>query len=49
LKESVAAGLRQDGSGLIVNVGRQISLADSHKEVALSLRDAINIVRADLA
>lgn len=48
LKESVAAGLRQDGSGLIVNVGRQINQADSHAEMAQSLRDAINEVRREV-
>jgi len=52
LEESVAAGLDQRGSGLVVNAARQVLYASSAddfpqaaRQVALALRDRINRAR----
>lgn len=42
LAQTVKAGLRDDGQGMIVNASRNISVADSHRNAAKELRDAIN-------
>ncbi len=41
----VAAGLRKDGQGLIINASRGVTLADDHKMAARRLRDEINQAR----
>lgn len=46
LARTMAAGLRQDGEGLIVNASRNISMADSHRSAAKAIRDAMNQERA---
>lgn len=47
LESTVAAGLRIDGSGILINASRSVGRADSHRDAAMALRDAINQVRAD--
>ncbi len=42
LKASLAAGLRLDGLGLIINVSRQIAKAGDPREEARKIRDEIN-------
>lgn len=49
LRATLAAGLREDGSGVIINASRNIALADNHGQVARKLRDEINAVRLELA
>jgi uridine monophosphate synthetase len=49
LKATLAAGLREDGSGVIINASRNIALADDHGQAARKLRDEINTVRVQLA
>jgi len=46
LAATLAAGLRKDGLGVIINASRTICLAGDHRSAALSLRDEINMVRA---
>jgi uridine monophosphate synthetase len=45
LEAALAAGLRPDGKGLLVNVGRGISRADDPRLAAAELRDRINASR----
>lgn len=47
LESTVAAGLRVDGSGILINASRSVGRADSHRAAAKALRDAINQVRSD--
>ena len=46
LAATVAAGLREDGMGLLLNASRQIARADDMRTVARQLRDAINEARS---
>ena len=48
LEATLAAGLRADGGGVIINASRNIALADDHEQAARKLRDEINAVRAKL-
>ncbi|NLT73676.1 MAG: orotidine-5'-phosphate decarboxylase [Chloroflexi bacterium] len=45
LEAALAAGLRDDGQGVIVNSSRGILYADSPRQAALDLRDGINRAR----
>ncbi|MBP8291262.1 MAG: orotidine-5'-phosphate decarboxylase [Caldilineaceae bacterium] len=45
LTATVRAGLRRDGSGIIVNVSRGIALAENARAAAVKFRDEINAVR----
>lgn len=45
LEATVAAGLRADASGIIVNVSRGVALAEDPGSAARALRDAINTAR----
>ena len=49
LESTLAAGLRHDGSGLIISASRSIANAVDHRAAARETRDAINAVRARLA
>ena len=49
LESTLAAGLRSDGSGLIISASRSIANAADHRAAAQETRDAINAVRARLA
>jgi uridine monophosphate synthetase len=49
LKATLAAGLRENGGGVIINASRNIALADDHGQAARTLRDEINTVRVQLA
>ena len=44
LAATLAAGLRPDGGGVIINASRNIALADDHGQAARKLRDEINAV-----
>jgi uridine monophosphate synthetase len=46
LEATLAAGLRDDGLGVIINVGRAVSGAADPRAAALALRDAIAAARA---
>jgi hypothetical protein len=46
LEESVAAGLRKDGMGLLLPVSRGISRAKDPAAAAVQFRDQINVARA---
>jgi uridine monophosphate synthetase len=46
LQASLAAGLRPDGLGVLINVSRQIAKASDPHEEARKVRDAINEVRS---
>lgn len=48
LEETIAAGLRADDMGLLINVGRGISLAESPQAAARQFRDDINRARASM-
>ena len=48
LAATLAAGLRADGGGVIINASRNIALADDHEQAARKLRDEINTVCAKL-
>ena len=48
LAACLQAGLRRDGSGLLVTVSRSLAQADSPEAAAQALRAAINRARADL-
>jgi orotate phosphoribosyltransferase len=48
LHTALSAGLRPDGSGVLLPVSRGISRAADPAEAALQLRDAINAVRASV-
>jgi uridine monophosphate synthetase len=43
--EAIPAGVRADGSGLIVNVARGVTLAEDHGAAARQIRDEINNTR----
>ncbi len=45
LEATLAAGLRKDGSGVIINVSRAVCLAADHGQVAEQLRSAIEQAR----
>lgn len=45
LAATLAAGLREDGAGLIISASRSVSQAANHGEAVLALRDAINVER----
>lgn len=45
LAATLAAGLRHDGRGLIVNASRNIALAEDHGAAAQAFRDEINAAR----
>ncbi|HMN29532.1 MAG TPA: orotidine-5'-phosphate decarboxylase [Caldilineaceae bacterium] len=45
LEATVAAGLRGDGLGLLINASRQIASAADPRQAARELRDAINVAR----
>ena len=45
LAATVRAGLRRDGSGIIVNVSRGVALAEDPRVAAMKIRDEINAVR----
>jgi uridine monophosphate synthetase len=49
LNATLAAGLREDGGGVIINASRNIALADDHGQAACKLRDEINTGRVQLA
>jgi uridine monophosphate synthetase len=49
LEATVAAGLRHDGQGLLVNASRQLARAADPAQAARELRDAINAVRKQAA
>jgi len=49
LEATLAAGLRTDGLGVIVNASRSIANAADPRGAALTMRDAINTVRQKLA
>ena len=42
LAATLAAGLRADGKGLLINVSRGVGLAENHGEAARKIRDGIN-------
>jgi uridine monophosphate synthetase len=46
LVATLAAGLRADGLGLIINASRTIALADDHRAAARQFRDEINAARS---
>lgn len=46
LAATLAAGLRPDGLGLIINASRTIALAGDHRAAAMQFRDEINATRA---
>jgi uridine monophosphate synthetase len=48
LEATLAAGLRKDGAGVIINASRNVALADNHEQSARNMRDEINAVRARL-
>lgn len=48
LESTLAAGLRSDGSGLIISASRSIANAADHRSAAQETRDAINAVRTRL-
>lgn len=48
LAATLAAGLRPDGRGVIINASRNIALANDHGQAARKLRDEINAVCATL-
>ncbi|MCB9125127.1 MAG: orotidine-5'-phosphate decarboxylase [Caldilinea sp.] len=48
LESTLAAGLRRDGSGLIISASRSIANAMDHRTAARETRDAINAVRTRL-
>ncbi len=48
LKETLEAGLRPDGLGVLITVSRAIGNADDPAAAALALRDEINEVRASI-
>lgn len=48
LEATLAAGLRKDGAGVMINASRNVALADNHEQAARNLRDEINAVRARL-
>lgn len=45
LEATLAAGLRSDGLGAIVNTSRGVANAADHRQAAREVRDAINLVR----
>ncbi len=45
LDATLAAGLREDGGGVIINASRSIAQAGDHRAAALALRDEINQCR----
>jgi uridine monophosphate synthetase len=47
LAATLTAGLRGDGSGVIINASRNVALADDHRQAALAMRDEINRVRVE--
>jgi uridine monophosphate synthetase len=49
LEATLAAGLRADGLGVIVNASRSIANAADHRRAALTMRDAIIVARQRLA
>src|SRR5690554_5659788 len=49
LEQACDAGLREDGSGLLISVSRGISQAESPREAAACFRDAINKIRQNRA
>ena len=49
LEATLAAGLRADGAGLIINASRGVCAAADMRAAATALRDAINIARAAAA
>ena len=48
LAATLSAGLREDGSGMIIHVSRGINQADNHSEAALTLKNSINQVRKNM-
>lgn len=48
LKQALEAGLRLDGSGLLIPVSRAISRADNPRQAARTIRQEINRQRAEL-
>ncbi|MFN8464323.1 MAG: orotidine-5'-phosphate decarboxylase [Caldilineaceae bacterium] len=48
LEATLSAGLRGDGTGVIINASRNIAMAEDHGQAARKLRDEINAVRARL-
>jgi uridine monophosphate synthetase len=48
LQATLAAGLRSDGSGVLINASRNVALADDHRGAALLLRDEINAVQSQI-
>ncbi len=49
LQATLAAGLRSDGSGVLINASRNVALADDHRQAALRLRDEINAAQTQIA
>jgi uridine monophosphate synthetase len=49
LAATLAAGLRADGSGVLINASRNIAGTADHGQAARAMRDAINRVRQELA
>ncbi len=49
LEATLAAGLRADGAGLIINASRGVCAADDMRAAAMTLRDAINSARSTIA
>ncbi len=48
LEATVAAGLRADGSGVVINASRGIGLADDHRAAADALRQQIEACRVQI-
>ena len=47
LAATLRAGLRADGSGVIINVSRSVCLAEDHRAAALALRTEIESIRRE--
>jgi uridine monophosphate synthetase len=49
LEAALAAGLREDGLGIVVNASRGVIYAEDPRQAAQDLRDAINAARASIS
>jgi uridine monophosphate synthetase len=49
LEATLAAGLRADGSGLIISASRSVCLAEDHRAAAATLREQIEAGRMEIA
>jgi uridine monophosphate synthetase len=48
LQATLAAGLRSDGGGVLINASRNIAQAADHRQAALRMRDEINAVQSQI-